>query len=59
MADKILNQDQGGAVLDNPGDIKAQMMESSIAFDQEMSMTRYDKILKVAERIDPDAFKRI
>ena len=35
------------------------MMESSIAFDEEMSMTRYDKILKVAERIDPDAFKRI
>ena len=59
LADRILNQDQGGTVLDNPGDIKAQMMDSSIAFDNEMSMTRYDKILRVAERIDPDAFKRI
>ena len=35
------------------------MMDSSIAFDNEMSMTRYDNILRVAERIDPDAFKRI
>ena len=58
-ADEILNQHQGGSVLNNPGDIKAQMMDSSVAFNTEMSVTEYDKILKVAERIDPDVFKRM
>ena len=46
-------------MLDNTGDIKAQMMDSSVAFNTEMSVTEYDKILKVAERIDPDVFKRM